>query len=357
MSDGEGVGWVPLEYPGMVNPSVIDRLMSGTTGIVAESGTVMVSGAGLEPTDDGLEPGDDVRVRMKNGDVYARPVAGLKRKQRTRKERRELKRRARERLKDWKERRAREFWEQYAIPFEWDVAIKGRRSGLLRGSNGNGRRSDTVNHLYVREPFSEGRLSRPEDCYLCDTEGDDAAQFQFDGERQVNSGGEEYRPRVTCQRCLDLMDRWKVETDGGKDKEPHPDERCMSVSDAISEYEPVPLDRTGTGGLSKDMVVDIILSLAGSSPFEDGTRPMKTHSASVNVHLAPDVDVETIARAVDAFDRLNLITHAKEDGRFSDGWNVRTLTVHRKRFTEDRYPERSPWWDAAGMEPEVVRDD
>ena len=125
----------------------------------------------------------------------------------------------------------------------------------------------------------------------------------------------------------------------------------------VDRYEPVPLDRTGASGVSKDMVVDIIQSIAGPEPYQDGTRPRKIHSAIVRAHLAPEVDVETVSRIVHTFDRLNLMVSAKEDARFSDGVNLRALAVKRKRFTEDHYPERSPWWDSAGLEREVVRDD
>lgn len=127
--------------------------------------------------------------------------------------------------------------------------------------------------------------------------------------------------------------------------------------DPVDRYEPVELDRTGEKGLSEDMVVDIIQSIAGPEPFEDGTRPRKIHSRKVRVHLEPEVELETVARIVHAFDRLNLRTLAKEDGRFKDGVNLRALTVARKAYDEDYYSGRTPWWDSAGMDPEVVSDE
>jgi len=95
--------------------------------------------------------------------------------------------------------------ENYRIPFECTTGIKLRLSGLTRGSAGTGRARDTVNHLLVKESFSEGRLSRDAGTFLCDPNG--TPRFPV-GE------GEHDEPReVTCRACLDLMDRWHVDTD------------------------------------------------------------------------------------------------------------------------------------------------
>ena len=152
-------------------------------------------------------------------------------------------------------------------------------------------------------------------------------------------------------------------SDGGKRKTPHQtgsgmDRELTDGGDDPTEgYEPLEVNRTGEKGLSKEMVVDIIRRIAGEDPFEDGTRPRKIHSAKVKVHLAPEVEVETVARIVSAFERLNLLVYAKQDGRFKDGVNVRALTVARKLYTEDHYPDTSPWWDSAGVNSEVFSDE
>jgi hypothetical protein len=113
---------------------------------------------------------------------------------------------------------AERFWNRYEIPFEHDTAIKVRRSGLLRGSSGTGHARDTVVHLHVKEAFTDGRLSRSDDSWLCEND----SHVPVDGreERSVEDG-EEYVPPVTCETCLDRMKRWKVAvTDGGS----NPDE-------------------------------------------------------------------------------------------------------------------------------------
>lgn len=91
----------------------------------------------------------------------------------------------------------------YDMPFEHTTAIKIRLSGLSRGSTGTGRARDTVNHLFVKEAFKEGRLSRDADSYLCDPN----AHPRFPA-----GEGEHDEPRdVTCSSCLDLMERWEVD--------------------------------------------------------------------------------------------------------------------------------------------------
>lgn len=107
-----------------------------------------------------------------------------------------------------KRQQAEEFWEQYDIPFEWDTAIKGRRSGLLRGSTGTAHTANTVIHLYVEESFSEGRLKRDEGVYLCEPRSNPSFEFT---EERFTEDGEEYIPAVTCNACLKKMKRWKME--------------------------------------------------------------------------------------------------------------------------------------------------
>jgi hypothetical protein len=101
--------------------------------------------------------------------------------------------------------KADRFWSQYTIPFVHDVAIKGRQSGLTRGSAGTGRARNTVIHLFVQESFTAGRLSRDAETYLCDP--DSVPRYQFENERQTDDEGE-YVPKVTCDTRLKRMERW-----------------------------------------------------------------------------------------------------------------------------------------------------
>ena len=97
------------------------------------------------------------------------------------------------------------FWTEYDLPFAYDVAIKVRLSGLTRDSDGTGHASDTVTHLHVKEPFTEGRLSRAADAYLC--EKGSYVDPHGRKERHIEDG-EPFVPPVTCETCLARMARW-----------------------------------------------------------------------------------------------------------------------------------------------------
>lgn len=223
MSDSDSVEWIRLTFPRFVPPGFMDSLYGIVEGEVQPDGSVEVRGHTLTPTGDvNLDPGREMAIRRSGGDVYAYPLDVYEREQEQEQERRERrkrqKERARERYQDWKARRAREFWNQYDIPFRHDVAIKGRRSGLTRGSWGDGRAENTVEHLYVKEGFTSGPtqywLEREPDTYLCRM----GAEFRFDeGETVRDSDGGVVLKPVTCQSCLDLMERWRVE-DGDDDE-------------------------------------------------------------------------------------------------------------------------------------------
>ena len=103
------------------------------------------------------------------------------------------------------QKEAKRFWRKYSLPFDYGTAIKVRRSGLLRGSTGNGRARDTVNHLHVKEAFRDGRLERSANSYLCEKESFVTQQAQ---EKEVADG---FPKKITCETCLQRMKRWKLD--------------------------------------------------------------------------------------------------------------------------------------------------
>lgn len=105
---------------------------------------------------------------------------------------------------DDREREAERFWSWYKIPIEFGTAIKVRKSGLSRGSWGDGRARDTVVHFHVKEGFTDGRLSRTTDAYLCES---DSHVFPDAEEGSLREGLEQ---KVTCETCLERMERWKL---------------------------------------------------------------------------------------------------------------------------------------------------
>ena len=105
------------------------------------------------------------------------------------------------------EREAERFWNWYEIPIEYGTAIKVRKSGLSRGSWGDGRARDTVVHLHVKEGFRDGRLSRTADSYLCEKNSN------VFGQAEEAPLKEDLQQKVTCETCLDRMKRWKLSTE------------------------------------------------------------------------------------------------------------------------------------------------
>ena len=194
-----------------INPALVQQMRGGeATGTVSGSGVEY----GLDHyqitstpiPDDGAE----VVIREDDAGLYCKTVEQVEKEKREREQRQREKERKRKHEQARKEDRRRaealRFWQGYDIPFEYDVRIKVRRSGLLRGSNGTGRAKDTVEHLYVREGFEDGRLARSADRYLCD---DSAHIRDQDTTTASDSDGNRYERRVTCKACLDLMDRWE----------------------------------------------------------------------------------------------------------------------------------------------------
>lgn len=208
----------PLVQPKFINPALVKQLRRGTaTGVVRE-GAVEYAGDRLTiKGDEQPEKGAEVGIRGGHGSFYCKTVEQIEKEKRERKQRREERRREREREQARKQDRRRaealRFWESYDIPFEYDVRIKVRRSGLLRGNSGTGRAKNTVEHLYVMEAFEEGRLSREADRYLCDDEAH--IRDEDAGMSRSDSDGNPYQKRVTCKACLDLMERFERDQSEG----------------------------------------------------------------------------------------------------------------------------------------------
>lgn len=102
---------------------------------------------------------------------------------------------------------AEQFWNQYEMPFAHGIAIKVRNSGLSRGSWGDGRDRNTVQHCHVKEAFTDGRLSRSSDTYLCDP----GSRVDSMGEEPALEG--DLEKIVTCETCKERMERWKCSID------------------------------------------------------------------------------------------------------------------------------------------------
>jgi len=206
---------VRLTVHGLIPPTLQGSLPA--TGVIEESGRITETGIDLTmvvPDDAEIEPGTSVTIRLCDGYLYAISDEQRQRQQYEREAQAHLHARERRLAKQRRYEEAIAFWSDYDLPFDYRVAIKGRRAGLLRGSSGDGTVSNTVTHLYVLESFEAGRLSRTvpksprdrdEGVYLCD----DTASFRHtEGCERTSPDGVTYSPPVTCERCLDLMERF-----------------------------------------------------------------------------------------------------------------------------------------------------
>lgn len=199
---------IQVTVPGFIDPTLLRRVGTGTLGTVTDDRNIelddgdVLKYVGKPPH----TPGTRVEVTKTHGHLYAEPLA----EKEDRKAEQAAKKEAREARRDERKNEARRvaeaFWSEYDIPVAHDVRIKIVRSGLLRGSNGTGRNRSTVEHLYLTEAFSEGRLTREANSYLCDPK---ASIEDADGIVNHDGDGEAYVPKVTCKRCLEMMERWK----------------------------------------------------------------------------------------------------------------------------------------------------
>jgi len=202
-------GYARVVASGVIPPNLPRELRNGVKGFVRKDGKISlegISGLHLKLSDqDAIEPRTDVHVERRRGAEWAIPVDEYEIKQYEEKAKAHLEAREARKREEKRKRDAERFWNRYDIPIEYGTAIKVRRSGLQRGSAGNGRAADTVQHFHVKEGFTEGRLSRTADSFLCEK---DSHIFKQNEEPQLDSELDLER-KVTCETCLDRMERWK----------------------------------------------------------------------------------------------------------------------------------------------------
>ena len=199
--------WVRVTFAGRFQPPGLPaKLRSGATGSVSDRGIIESDDfdAKLVLDDkDAIEPGADVRLTLRKGHAYALPVDKFERLQTAKRARRRYKQWERRRSKEVARKKRREFWGQYDIPIEFTTGQNSRLGELERGSSGTGRTEHTVTHFVVLEDFVDGRLERDDGDFLCRQKG----RFP---DRPTTGQADEKEPKVTCNSCLEKMERWAV---------------------------------------------------------------------------------------------------------------------------------------------------
>jgi hypothetical protein len=95
------------------------------------------------------------------------------------------------------------------LPVQWVSGIKDVLSGLSANSLGDGRKRNTVQHIYLLESLHSGRIKRKAHDFLCTSASgangkqwsDYVREYCYDGE------GKEYQAPITCKKCLELAER------------------------------------------------------------------------------------------------------------------------------------------------------
>ncbi len=100
------------------------------------------------------------------------------------------------------------FWAQYDIPIAFVVEIKEVLSGLQVNGNGCGMKRNTVTHIYCLSDFSDKRLVRSANTFLCSPV---KARYGGDWTGTLGEGlTVPYVPIISCKECLKKMEKWKI---------------------------------------------------------------------------------------------------------------------------------------------------
>lgn len=100
------------------------------------------------------------------------------------------------------------------LPFDWTVAYKDNLSGLAAGSWGDGRKKNTVEHVLLKQDYSNGQLKRNSNDFLC-TAASGSNGKRWSGiceSRSQDAAGRSYLNPVTCSKCLQLISRLNLKT-------------------------------------------------------------------------------------------------------------------------------------------------
>lgn len=200
-----------LRGPHMLEPMWFNRVRSGEHPAVSDAGgAVLVEGEALQLGADRPAPGAPLKVWLDGGGFFVcATVDDLERAAQERKDRAAAETAARNAALDQRRDDARTFNARFNLPVAWDVGVKDVLSGLSETSWGDGRNKATVEHIYLLEPLSDGRITRQAGDFLCTSKsGSNGMRYSTVVTRSCDSAGQEYAPRITCKACLKLAERW-----------------------------------------------------------------------------------------------------------------------------------------------------
>jgi hypothetical protein len=203
-----------LRAPRFIDPQWLNRVRHGEhAAVIGEDGTVFLDNVELQFSDSGLPAGTAVTVWLNaSGFFVCASCDALADKRRNDESRTRAEREERARALNLLRSDAVAFNARLALPVRWDVGIKVVVSGLSETSMGDGRNKSTVEHIYLLEPVSVGRIKRDAGDFLCTSaSGSNGKRWSTVIERRADGSGSEYVPKVTCKACLAIASRWVLE--------------------------------------------------------------------------------------------------------------------------------------------------
>lgn len=197
-----------LKSPDFIKPQWFDMAKGVSISKVAQDGTINVFGEKLSILYDSektpITPGTPVRVWLESFfqcctvEDYEKSIEDLK-KNRAAKELAE-----KERL-DKIKKEAEDFNRTLLPGVSWVPGQKEVLSGLSETSMGNGRRKNTVDHIYLLEDFQQGRIKRKKGDFLC------SSSSKMNGQRWSgvvdSSLVDGSMPKITCKKCIEIANR------------------------------------------------------------------------------------------------------------------------------------------------------
>lgn len=208
-----------LATPDFLEPAWFQRVRHGQhSSVVGDDGSVTVEGVSLSFRGEPPPPDTPVRVWLSaTGFFICATEAELNREAQERRDREAAESAQRRQRLDDRKAEAQCFNSQIALPVSWDVGIKDVLSGLSERSWGDGRSKATVEHIYLLEDLQAARLKRRKGDFLCTAaSGTNGKRWSAVVDRAHDGGGNAYPPKVTCQACLRIAQRWIGCSDPGE---------------------------------------------------------------------------------------------------------------------------------------------
>lgn len=204
-----------LNIPGFIDPrwwnkvcgkkyeAKTQKLLHAESGIIIEGKQLTFSG---QP----ITAGKDVIVWMA-GNPYCFLAAEYEAEQKRIHERKQAEKEAEAARKNLLRDQAKKFNTSLNVPVSWSPGIKEVLSGLSANSWGDGRRKNTVQHVWLKDDLVSGRLKRRKGDFLCSQSksrwganwSEQIEEFSYDG------SGQPYPAKVTCKRCIEICERFK----------------------------------------------------------------------------------------------------------------------------------------------------